>query len=111
MRKLNTSDLFKFLRIMRKAKIDKEIHDLISGMGDEADERDEREVGIKAVIGAVMSVPDAECEIYDFIGGIAERDDIAELPLNEFFNLLGEIARENDLNSFFGSALRMSGQG
>lgn len=108
MRKLNTSDLFKFLRIMRKAKIDEEIHDLISGIGDEADER---EIGIKAVIGAVMSVPDAECEIYDFIGGIAERDDIAELPLNEFFDLLGEIARENDLNSFFDSALRMNGQG
>ncbi|MGN0179576.1 MAG: hypothetical protein ACI4DY_09070 [Monoglobaceae bacterium] len=108
MRKLNTSDLFKFLRIMRKAKIDKEIHDLISSMGDEADER---EVGIKAVIGAIMSVPDAECEIYDFIGGVAERDDIAELPLNEFFNILSEIARENDLKSFFGSALRMNGQG
>ena len=108
MRKLNTSDLFKFLRIMRKAKIDKEIHDLISGIGDEANER---EVGIKAVIASLMSVPDAECEIYDFLGGIAERDNIAELPLNEFFNLLGEIARENDLNSFFGSALRMSGQG
>ena len=108
MRKLNTYDLFKFLRIMRKAKIDKEIHDLISGIGDEANER---EVGIKAVIDSLMSVPDAECEIYDFLGGIAERDDIAELPLNEFFNLLGEIARENDLNSFFGSALRMNGQG
>ena len=108
MRKLNTSDLFKFLRIMRKAKIDKEIHDLISGIGDEANER---EVGIKAVIASLMSVTDAECEIYDFIGGIAERDNIAELPLNEFFNLLGEIAKENDLNSFFGSALRMNGQG
>ena len=108
MRKLNTSDLFKFLRIMRKAKIDKEMHDLISGIGDEAIER---EVGIKAVIGSLMSVPDAECEIYDFIGGIAERDNIAELTLSEFFDLLGEIARENDLNSFFGSALRMSGQG
>ena len=108
MRKLNTSDLFKFLRIMRKAKIDKEIHDLISGIGDEANER---EVGIKAVIASLMSVPYAECEIYDFLGGIAERDNIAELPLNEFFDLLGEIARENNLNSFFGSALRMSGQG
>lgn len=108
MRKLNTSDLFKFLRIMRKAKIDKEIHDLINGLGDEADER---EVGIKAVIGAIMSVPDAECEIYDFVGGIAEQDDIAELPLDEFFGLLKAISKENDLKSFFDSALRMSGQG
>lgn len=108
MRKLNTSDLFKFLRILRKAKIDKEIHELVNSIGDEADER---EVGIKAVITSLMSIPDAECEIYDFIGGLCGKDNIAELPIDEFFGILKAISEENDLKTFFGSALRMSGQG
>lgn len=109
MRKLNTSDLFKALRIMRKAKVDKEIQNIVNSIGGE--EVNEREIGVNALVAAVMSVPDAEAEIYDFIGGIAERDDIASMPIGEFFAILGDIAKANDLKAFFGSALRTIGQG
>ena len=109
MRKLNTSDLFKVLRIMRIAKVDKEIQDIINGIGD--DDTSEREIGVKAVVACVMSVPEAESEIYDLIGGIADRNDVDTMPLDEFFALIGDIAKANDLKSFFGSALRMNGQG
>ena len=109
MRKLNTSDLFKMLRIMRIAKVDKEIQNIINNIGDE--EANEREIGVNALVAAIMAVPDAEAEVYDLIGGIAERDDIATMPIDEFFALLGDIAKANDLKAFFGSALRTIGQG
>lgn len=109
MRKLNTSDLFKVLRIMRIAKIDKEIQDIINGIGD--NDTNEREIGVKAVVACVMSVPEAESEIYDLIGGIADRNDVDTMPLDEFFTLLGDIAKANDLKSFFSSALLANGQG
>lgn len=108
MRKLNTSDLFKTLRIMRIAKIDKEIQNIINSIGDE--EANEREIGINALVAVVMAVPDAEAEVYNLIGGIAERNDVAEMPIDELFKLLGDIAKENDLKSFFASVLRTSGQ-
>ena len=107
--RLNTPDLFKVLRIIRSAKIDKELQSIINSIKDT--DTNEREIGVRAVFACLMSVPDAEAEIYDLIGGISERDDIASLPLDDFFALLGEIAKANDLKSFFASALRMTGQG
>ena len=123
MRKLIAPDIFKALRIIRIANLDKEITDIMNsieskrhkndmrGVDTEGDENDVRGVGIKAVIACAMSIPDAETEIYDLIGGIAEHDDVSSMPLNEFFALLSDIAKENDLYGFFASALAINGQG
>lgn len=108
MRKLIAPDLFKTLRIMRIAKVDKEIREIIDNI--DVENANEREVGVKAIVAVCMAVPDAEPEIYDLIGGIAEREDINAMPLDEFFAVLEEIAKHNDLKSFFTSALRISGR-
>ena len=111
MRKINTSDVFKFLRIIKKSNVKENIAKAI----DEIDAKNKAKItekaGIKVMIALFESCgePGVESLIYDLIGGIAEinPDTIAEQPFEDTFEILKQISRENNMMNFFKQASQL----
>lgn len=111
MRKINTSDVFKFSRIIKKSNVKENIAKAI----DEIDAKNKAKItekaGIKVMIALFESCgePGVESLIYDLIGGIAEiyPDTIAEQPFEDTFEILKQISRENNMMNFFKQASQL----
>ena len=111
MRKINTSDVFKFSRIIKKSNVKENIAKAI----DEIDAKNKAKItekaGIKVMIALFESCgePGVESLIYDLIGGIAEinPDTIAEQPFEDNFEILKQISRENNMMNFFKQASQL----
>lgn len=112
MRKINTSDVFKFSRIIKKSNVKENIAKAI----DEIDAKNNKakiteKAGIKVMIALFESCgePGVESLIYDLIGGIAEidPDTIAEQPFEDTFEILKQISRENNMMNFFKQASQL----
>ena len=111
MRKINTSDVFKFSRIIKKSNVKENIAKAI----DEIDAKNKAKItetaGIKVMIALFESCGESGVEplIYDLIGGIAEinPDTIAEQPFEDTFEILKQISRENNMMNFFKQASQL----
>ena len=111
MRKINTSDVFKFSRIIKKSNVKENIAKAIDEINAKSKSKITEKAGIKVMIALFESCgePGVESLIYDLIGGIAEinPDTIAEQPFEDTFEILKQISRENNMMNFFKQASQL----
>ena len=111
MRKINTSDIFKFSRIIKKSNVKENIAKAIDEIDAKSKAKITEKAGIKVMIALFESCgePGVELLIYDLIGGIAEinPDTIAEQPFEDTFEILKQISRENNMMNFFKQASQL----
>ena len=111
MRKINTSDVFKFSRIIKKSNVKENIAKAIDEIDSKNKAKITEKAGIKVMIALFESCgePGVESLIYDLIGGIAEidPDTIAEQPFEDTFEILKQISRENNMMNFFKQASQL----
>lgn len=124
-RKLNLKDCFKLAGILSKANLKTEISALLSEARKEtvkaaikqnnspkkdaenAKEQLKEKLGIDVFMLLIERAPQVETEIYDLLAGICgvTAEEIAEIEITELIEVMKKIAAENDLTSFFTSAL------
>lgn len=108
MRKLKTKDIPAFCRLLKDIGAKEEIKRICA-------ENDSARDAFSAGFDLIYSIMDlatgeeAEQRIYEFFAPIFERapEEIAEMELAELSGYVDQLARENDLSSFFGSALKV----
>lgn len=124
MRKLNFKDMFAVAEIIRKAKIRSELAALISGISAEKSAKTDKtaenagkdeknaenlveKVGISFLLMLIEAAPAVESEIYALIASIrgVEVEVVQNMSLDEIRDFWGALVAENDLNSFFASAV------
>lgn len=124
MRKLNFKDMFAVAEIIRKAKIRSELAALISGISAEKSAKADKtaesagkgekntenlveKVGISFLLMLIEAAPAVESEIYALIASIrgVEVEVVQNMSLDEIRDFWGALVAENDLNSFFASAV------
>lgn len=114
MRKLNIKDAFTLARIIKKADIKEEIADFANCIAVKKNSKDEtvntEAVGLEFVITLLTSLSNKETEqefyslLADIRGDITA-DDVSKLSIPEVLDNVKAIIRENDVKSFFTSAL------
>ena len=124
MRKLNFKDMFAVAEIIRKAKIRSELAALISsisaekaaktdktaesaGKGEKNTENLVEKVGISFLLMLIEAAPAVESEIYALIASIrgVDVEVVQNMSIDEIRDFWGALVAENDLNSFFASAV------
>lgn len=114
MRKINTSDVFKMARIIRKANAKQEIKDIFAKVTEAKENGEEletvqKEAGMECIAFIIDACgnEDVEKAVYSLLAGIAEKKDeeIKEQPIQATIDLLKAIAKENDLNNFLSVAV------
>lgn len=116
MRKIITADVFKMARIIRKANAKEEIIKIFSKI-DKAKKDDskkiedvQKEIGMEIIAYLIESCGDEEVEklLYNLLSGIAEKKeaDIKNQSFETTIEMLKEIAKENNLQNFFSSAVK-----
>lgn len=116
MRKLNIKDAFTLARIIKKADIKEEIADFANRIAVKNNSKDEtvntEAVGLEFVITLLTSLSNKEIEqgfyslLADIRGDITA-DEVSTLSIPEVFDNVKAIIRENDVKSFFTSALAL----
>lgn len=111
MRKINTSDVFKLARILKKGKVEESISKAIGEIDIKGKNKITEKVGVKVMLALFESCgePDVEPLIYDLFGGIAEVDPstIATQPFEDTLEMFKEISKENNLTIFFKQASQL----
>lgn len=111
MRKVNTSDVFKLARILKKGNVEENIAKAIDDIDVKNKNKITEKVGIKVMLALFESCGEPEVEnlIYDLFGGIAEVDPstISTQPFDKTIEMFKEISRENNLISFFKQASQL----
>ena len=124
MRKLNFKDMFAVAEIIRKAKIRSELAALISGISAEKSAKTDKtaesagkgekntenlveKVGISFLLMLIEAAPAVESEIYALIASIrgVGVEVVQNMSIDEIRDFWGALVAENDLNSFFASAV------
>lgn len=116
MRKINTSDVFKLARIVRKANMKEEVKKIFSQIT-EAKKDDskniddvQREVGMEMIAYLIEACGDelVEKDIYGLLAGISEKkeSDIKNQSIDATIEMLKQIAKENDIQNFFSVAVK-----
>ena len=111
MRKLNFKDIFRLAEIIRKAKIRAELSALIASISAEkADKNAENlteKVGISFILMIIEAAPEVESEIYELVASINGTDveQAQNMTLEEIGAFWRKLSAENDLQSFFSSAV------
>ena len=114
MRKLNTSDCFALVRLIKesgvKDSLSEELKDLISGKKKIISTEDDGMELIFALISAFGN-KGAEQAFYEFLSGPFEMSEaeIASLPPQETLAKIRELASVDEWKSFFGSAVKLEG--
>ena len=109
MRKLITSDVFKMSRIIKEAKVKDAIMEIFKEKKkDGALEEQQEEKGFEAIMTVLeaCSTEKTEKMLYDFLGGIAEKDadKIANQSLEATIEDIKAIVTENNIFNFFKQA-------
>ena len=103
MRKLQTSDIFNALRLIKKANLKEEIKPILKMA--ESGELKVEEVGINGVLSfiEILSEKKAEQGIYELLAGPFEMKpkEVEQMDLITLAEHLETLARENDLRRFF----------
>lgn len=108
MRKLKTSDIPAFCRCLKKLGVKEKIQ----AVAKEADgAKDVWDKGFDMIWGIFDLATEAEGEnaLYDFLAGPFEMSakEVADLEFDILFNNLKQLADENNLTVFFGSAAKL----
>ncbi len=103
MRKLQPSDLFTALRLIKKANLKEEIKPILKLAS--SGELKVEDVGIEGILSVIEIISEKKSEqaFFDILSGPFEMDakQVAALDLNEFADKIEQLVRENDLNRFF----------
>lgn len=114
MRKLNTSDCFKLLRLIKetgiKETLGEELKNLVNG---KKTVLTEEEGGMEFVFALISAFGNkgAEEAFYEFLAGPFEMTEaeIASLPPTETLSKIKELASIEEWKDFFGSAAKLGG--
>ncbi|KEH95745.1 hypothetical protein Z962_07950 [Clostridium botulinum C/D str. BKT12695] len=103
--KLQTQDMFKLLKIVKKTGMFENIKDLfknVQGKSKEELEKIQTEVGMDIVIGILSGLDKAEQEIYELVGNCIGKKakDVATQDLNETMEVIQEILKSDVFKSF-----------
>lgn len=126
MRKLNTSDVFKMARIIKKAKVAEAIEQIFTSSrenpiiikeddSEEVKSEKKREIerkkeaaGFRTIMTIFESCSTEELEnmLYQFLGGITEKnpEDVSKQSLEATINDIKQIVKENNIADFFKQA-------
>lgn len=111
MRKINTSDVFKLARILKKGNVEENIAKAIGDIDAKNKAKITEKAGIKVMLALFESCGEPEVEplIYDLFGGIAEIDPstIPTQPFDKTLEMFREISKENNLTNFFKQASQL----
>lgn len=110
MRKLNTRDVFAFMRVVKCSGIREELQRVAMSIGSSSDIK---QVGLDTIYAVMEAMGDTKTEkaVYDFLAGPfeMEAEAVATMDLDALIANLTKMAEENDLSRFFSSAFGMSG--
>ena len=121
LRKLQSSDLFRMVRIINgigfktikdSINVD-EINKLRKGMTDENTDEITSQVGVSVVmsiLGVVIeNLPKVENDVYEFCGSVAgmKAKDVAKMEMGEFMDLLVAIFKMDGFKDFFSRASKL----
>jgi len=103
MRKLQTSDLFNALRLIKKANLKEEVKPLLKLAG--SGEMKVEDIGIEGILGLVeiMTESKAEKAIYEVLAAPFQTTakEVEQMDLLTLAENLETMAKENDLRRFF----------
>jgi len=112
MRQLKTADIFAFARVIKASGIRSDLNAFIQQLSNQKD-IDREKVGIDTflMIAEALVEKQAEHAIYEALAPIMEMtpQQVEDMPPSELFTALKQLAKDNDLESFFGSAFRTLG--
>ena len=104
MRKLNTSDVFAFARIVKASGMREELKKILKDMAASEDQNLE-DVGIDTILALLeaLSEKQSETAIYKMLAGPFEKtaEEVEKMELPELFENLRTLSEENDLKTFF----------
>ena len=112
MRKLQTSDVFNAMRLIKKAELKEGIKPYLqmASAGDLSVE----EVGSEGILGLIeiMSESKSEMAIYEILAGPFEMTakEVQKMELDVFAESLEQLSKENNLSVFFKSLSGMIGK-
>ena len=113
MRSLKTSDLFSFARVIKASGVREELTDYIQRLSKQ-DNTDVSKIGFNTMlmIMEALSEKKAEKAIYEALAPVFEMTvvQIQDLPPKDMFDLLKQMAEENDLANFMGSVFGTLGK-
>ncbi len=113
MRKLQTSDIFSFARIIKASGVREELTNFIQKISKQGN-TDVEKIGFTTMLMIMEALSDKKAEkaIYDALAPIFEMtaDEIEKLPPKDLFDLLKQMAEENDLVNFMGSVFGTLGK-
>lgn len=102
MRKLNTTDLFEAMRLIKKSNLREELRPII--MQAAKSELSVEEVGIDGILQVVEVLSEKKCEsaMYDFLSRPFEitSKEVSELSLDELLEKLLELKEVSNLKNF-----------
>lgn len=103
MRKLQTSDVFNAMRLIKKANLKEEIKPILRRAGE--GNLNVEDVGIEGILGFIEILTEKKSEqaIYEVLAGPFEMSpqEIETMTLDLLMENLQQLAKENDLKSFF----------
>lgn len=109
MRKLQTSDIFAALRLIKKANLKEEIGPFLNIVRDE--ELNMEHIGVSGILRLIeiMAEKQAEQGFYEFLGGPFEMgsEEVESLEINDLVLKIEALKEENDLKSFFSSLRKL----
>lgn len=113
MRSLKTSDLFSFARVIKASGVCEELTDYIQRLSKQ-DNTDVSKIGFNTMLMIMEALSDKKAEraIYEALAPVFEMtvDQIQDLPPKDLFDLLKQMAEENDLANFMGSVFGTLGK-
>lgn len=113
MRTLKTSDLFSFARVIKASGVREELTDYIQRLSMQ-DNTDVSKIGFNTMLMIMEALSDKKAEkaIYEALAPVFEMtvDQIQDLPPKDLFDLLKQMAEENDLANFMGSVFGTLGK-
>lgn len=113
MRSLKTSDLFSFARVIKASGVREELTDYIQRLSMQ-DNTDVSKIGFNTMLMIMEALSDKKAEkaIYEALAPVFEMtvDQIQDLPPKDLFDLLKQMAEENDLANFMGSVFGTLGK-
>ena len=104
MRKLNTSDVFAFARIVKASGMREELKKILKDVAASEDQNLE-DVGIDTILALLeaLSEKQSETAIYKMLAGPFEKaaEEVEKMELPELFENLRTLSEENDLKILF----------
>ena len=113
MRKLNTSDVFAFARIVKASGMREELKKILKDVA-ASEEKDLEDVGMDTILAILeaLSEKQSEAAIYKLLAGPFETtaEEVETMELPELAENLRTLSEENDLKAFFNYVSGIAGK-